>query len=261
MPYKKRPAKKMQNKKRKIYRGKKTRVPKNIRSIVKKEIVKMGAKPEVKRSDLTYSTTDAVMGQCTGNANGWYGAEITPAIAQGSGVSQRVGNRVNVMSAYMTIQLRQMSGCSHPTKIKFQMYYDPTNNTDTISTIVDNLYNYNDYIGGGVIYDYNSTRNLDYLTDMKLVRTWTSVLRADSVSSQLNLKTYGIGFKFKKPKNLSWFSTGSTNNAVGRFYLVAFADSGNCSTTTASTLSNAPVTAINTGVYINYSIKWYYTDP
>lgn len=234
---------------------------KKIASIVKKEINKCGAKPEMKRTDTTYAVVDGVVGQCVGNSNGWYGADITPALSQGNGVSQRIGNRCKIHSAYMTVQLRQMSGASHPTKLKFYLFHDKSSNTDAVSTIVDNLFNYNEYIGGGAsIYDYNSTRNMDYISDLTLLRTWTSYIRADSVSSQLNLKTYSLGFKWKKPKELAFFSTASANVSTGKFFLIVMADSGNASTTTASTLTNAPVLAINTGTYINFSMKWYYTD-
>jgi len=232
-----------------------------ISSIVKKEVEKMGAKPEVKRYDVVYLTTDATIGQVAGNANAYYAGDVNPVLTLGSNANQRVGNRVAIKSAYITIQLRQMSAVSHPTKVKFFLFFDNSATTDAASTVVTDLFNYNDYIGtGNTIYDYNSNRNIDYLTSMQLVKTWTSYMRADSVSGQNNSKTYGIGLKFKKPKVLAWFANGSTNYSTGRFYLMAFCDSGNASTTTASTLANVPITAVNTGLFFNYNVRWYYTD-
>lgn len=237
------------------------KAPKSITRVVKKELKKLAIKPEKKHDDINLASTDYTMGQCAGNANAYFAADVTPYQVPGTNPNQHIGNEITITSYYMQMQIRQMSAATAPARIKFYLIRAKGSNTETAATLVDNLFLDNQFIGGGAaIIDANSQINMDYLPNYQILKRWTTFIRPDQFSGQQMVKTMSVGQKFKRPLSLKWFSATAGAYSLGRLFLLAFPDSGNASAATASTLTNVPVTAINTGQFLNFNIRWYYTD-
>ena len=72
-------------------------------------------KPEKKYTDVNQDEV-AYIGQYAATVTddgAWY-STISPTISGGSNASSRVGNKINLVSAYIQIQLRQMSQTINP---------------------------------------------------------------------------------------------------------------------------------------------------
>lgn len=252
--------------KRRVYR-KKGVVPKrkpvyrkrtSVAAVVKRLIHK---EAEKKHDDIILASTDYNMGQCAGNADAYYAGDVTPFQTTGANANQHIGNEIAITSMNMQYQIRQMSAATTPAKVKFFLFRLKGTNTEPAAALVGNLFLDNQFIGGGnSVVDYNSVMNQDYMSNYQLLRQWTAYLKPDQFSGQQMPCIKRIGCKFKKPLKLQWFTNTASSISHGRIILVALPDSGNASTTTASTLTNAPVLAANTGQLLNFSIRWYYTD-
>lgn len=230
-----------------------------LKKIVQSEIDKK-IKLEKKRVNLNYNPTDYTMGQVAGNAEGYFGSDISPIIAQGDGVDQRSGSLVNITSMYMTLQLRQMSAGQSPALIKFYIIRARGYNDSTASDVVTNLWNTNNFIGtGSQITDYLSDMKIDMLGNYQILKTFTVSLKPDNYTNQQMPVAKIIKLKWKKGLTYRLVSN-STAVSQGRMFLFGFASNGNASASVASTLANVPITAVSTGQLINYNIKYYFTD-
>lgn len=229
-----------------------------IKNIVKQELNKT---VEKKRINTVYSIVDYPMGQVNGNNNGYYSDDITPQMIPGTAVNQRIGNEIKITSLHMQLQLRQMSAATSPVKMVFYMIQSKGFYTGLSSQIVSQLFNTNNYIGAGTtIYDSGSDMNVDQFANFRVVKKFTVYMKPDGFSGQQMPMLRHVGLKFKTPLLVRWYSANQADFSQGRLFLIGFSSNGNASTATASTTSNVPVTAINTGQLINYNIKWYYTD-
>lgn len=253
-------------KKRRVY--KKRAVPRRYKSKtgVKKIVTSMIRKHdqlrvEKKRVNVPYANTDSTMGQIAGNGNAYFASEISPLIVSGTGVDQRIGSMISLCSGHMSLQMRQMSAATAPVKMVFYVIMARGYNDNLPGDVVTSLFNTNNYIGAGTqIYDTGSEMNIDQVANYRILRRFRVNLKADQFSGQQMPVQLNVGFKFKKPIKIRYQGNLSTVINSGRLFLLGFSNNGNASTTTASTLANVPVTAVNTGQFINYNIKWYYTD-
>jgi len=262
MPYTRKTGKKSFARYKKPYR----RYPKRsstitktaVRKVIKSELNKQ---IETKRYSTTFSSTDYSMGQVIGNGTGYFADDITPLPAQGTGVSNRTGNEIKLTGCYMTLQLRQQALAVAPNKITFYIVRMKGDYQAPISDFVESMLNTTEYIGAGsTIYDTQSSLNTDYMGIYKIVKKFNVYMKPDQYSGQQMPVVRNIPLSFKKkPAVVRYFASG-TGIAYGRYFIVALCANGNASTVTTSTLANVPVTGINTGVFINYSIKWYYHD-
>lgn len=215
---------------------------------------------EKKRYDVTYAATDFTMGQVAGNSTAFFASQFTPIPSLGTNAGTRVGNEIAITGMYMTVQLRQMSAATVPVKVQFYLVQFKGDYQLSPQDAVIALFNTTEYIGGGAtVYDTNSSRNVDYMNTYRILKRFTMYCKGDQLSGQNIPTSKNVGLKFPKPLKVRYFASG-TGIASGRLMLFAFASNGNASTTTVSTLTNCPVTAINTGQYINYNAKFYYND-
>jgi len=199
------------------------------------------------------------MGQCAGNGNGFYASFVTPIPSQGSGASNRIGSEINITSAYITVQMRQMSAAVAPTVVQFFLVRTKGDYLQTASDFVVSAISPNNFIGTGTqVIDTNSQWNPDYFGTYSIVKKWKMYIKPDSFSGQQMPAMRNIGLKFKKPL-VQRFLTSATNSN-NKMILIALASTGNASTGVVSTLANVPVTAVNTGLFINFDIRWYFTD-
>lgn len=229
-------------------------VRKIVQSVISKQV-------EKKHDDINLAATDYNMGQVAGNAEAFYAGDITPYQIPGSNPNQHTGSEIQITSAYLQLQLRQQSAAVAPCKVKFYLFRCKGTNTETASALVGNLFLDNQFVGGGSgIIDANSQMNSDYMGNYTMLRKWTVYMKPDQFSGQQMPVTRSIGFKFKKPLKVRWYTQTAGAYSEGRLILVALSDCGNCSTATASTLTNIPVSAVNTGQLLNFNMRWYYTD-
>lgn len=232
-------------------RVKKQSLAKRVKAIVTKMA-------EKKRVTYSNAASPLSVGQVDGlNTAGFFIQDMSPTVSQSAGNSGRVGSEISITSAYLKFQFYQMQSVFCNVKLKYQLVYIPNVCESNITLIAQQLYQNNPF---NSIIDYNSSRNPDYMRSYKILRTGYCTLPNDpgSVTSQNMIIERQLGLKFKKP--LRYRFPGNTNGtAEGRIIMLVFANNGNKNGTTACTL-NVPVGAINTGVYFNYMLDFYYTD-
>lgn len=232
--------------------AKKTTMIRTLRNMMTKQL-------EKKHYTIAYAATDATMGQVTGNGNGFYSGEVTPIPGQNTTSSGRIGNDINITGCYMTMQLRQMSGATAPVKLTFYLLRMRGDYSSNASQVVTNTWTTSEYAGGGgIIYDTQSAMNPDFFGSFRILKKFNMYIKPDQFTGQQMPCVRNVPLKFTKPLNLRFFSGSGISS--GKIFLCGFASNGNASTAVASTITNIPVTAINTGQFINFSMKWYYTD-
>lgn len=216
---------------------------------------------EKKRFDKVIVTPQPV-GQVNGNATGAFCVDVTPLIPEGITFNSRNGASIKLTGWHTKLQLTQQASAQHPMKVKI-MFFQVKGNPITTSSFItppSSLYNWNSFVGGGSsVVDYNSDINPDNFSKYKLIRQKVITLQPDPLSGTTMLKTFSIGMKYKKGHHVRY--DGDTTNVLnGQILMLVLCDSGNMSTTTASTLSNVPVSGINTGATLLYDFRSYYVD-
>lgn len=258
MPYMKKKRGKRTYKKRRSTRKKST-------SSLQRQITALRRalpRPEKKRLD-TYADEE-LFGQVDGQNDGFFSADTTPNPAQGTGVDQRIGAQIKVTGIKYNMQIRQMSAATGNGKMIIELYRVPAQVWSTSATFVNTIFEANPFIrtsGGanaGVI-DYNSQYDPDYFGQFKLLRRKRVSVRGDSLTSQVSIKTFTFGIKFKKAMTIKWNDNGVTPQ-FHQLILVVRADTGNMSSSTASTNTGIANTAVSTGYVLNYNHKTYFVD-
>lgn len=227
-----------------------------------KKMKRTNPKPE-KKFITTYADEE-FLGQVDAQADGFIAADTTPNPAQGIGIDQRIGAEVTLTGLRYDFQIRQMSANIGNAKISIELFKVPAQVWSSAATFTNTIFEANPFIrtsGGanaGVI-DFNSNFDPNYFGQWKLIRRKVITLKGDSLANQVNIKTFPFGIKFKKGLKIKWNDNGVTPQ-YHQLILVIRADTGNMSTTTASTNTGIANTAVNTGFVVNYSHKTYYID-
>lgn len=199
--------------------------------------------------------------QVYGNTDGWNCIDMSLLPAQGTANNQRLGAEVSLHSLNFRMQFYQMSATYQPIKLRYHLVWVKGGDQSLTTTqFMNEFLSVNPF---SVHRDYNSSRNSDYMTVFRVLRSGYTTLPADPGSqvSQLTLRDVRLGAKFKKPLTIR-YNANLNSVAQGKIFLVVLADSGNYSTTTANTEATlaVPVKEINTGAGFNYFIDYYYTD-
>lgn len=202
------------------------------------------------------SAVPAVVGQVNGNSNAGLYLDLTPIPSQGTTRSTRNGASVKLCSQYFRFQIVQQSATVSPIRLRFQLFQNVgSQNNINVGVASGELHQSNPFNG---LIDYNSNRNPDYLRDWKLLREKKIILPTDPLASTLMIKELAFGMKYK---SYHIRFNGDTNVPLqGQMIMVITADNGNCSTTTASTTANIPITIINSGATVAYSVDSYFYD-
>ena len=146
----------------------------------------------VEKKDIESSVSlNTNIGQVNGlatRADGYW--DITPAIIQGSGHSQMTGNSVKLVSMALKGQVTQMSGTAHPIKLKMYIFKN-TGITQAASTVQNSNYflDLNPITG---LPDYQSSRNVNFFKDLKVIKTQTLTLDPDSTSGEIMIKNFSF---------------------------------------------------------------------
>lgn len=203
------------------------------------------------------STSATAVGQVSGNSNAGLYLDVTPLPTQGVTRSTRNGASLKLASQYYRFQIVQQSATVSPIKIRMQLYHvvGAANNIN-VGVAQGEIYSANPFNG---LVDFHSARNPDYFRDYKLLRQRTLTLPTDPQSATLMLKEAAFGMKYKS--HHVRFSGDSQTVTQGQLILCIQCDNGNCSTTTAYTgAASIPVTAINTGFTVQWSVDSYFYD-
>lgn len=227
--------------------------------------IKLGLNTEKKYVDRDVFT--GTFGQVNINANGIFMVDITPTMAQGLGSANRIGNSVKLTGISLPVQFSGEIGTVSARKIKMMLFrVSSADNGVTLTEAIEDYYDPN--ILNGVI-DMNSQRA--YRTHkhdgIKLIRSKTYNLPAvpttligddDNVGDQ---EQSGFSTKFNvKLNDVIRFNANADSLPDGtRYYLYFFADKGNCSNTSSSTL-DVPITSGQTGVRFRLGQRSWYVD-
>lgn len=212
---------------------------------------------EKKRYEINnYNQT---MAQVNANASGHWTYEITPSVSQGTGFGSRQGSSISVRSMFFRFQLAQQSAASAPTTVR--LYVIQTRNGDAFD--VTQFLNYNKYLGalnGVNIYDTHCSRDPDFFSNFRVLRSKQIRLQPDQLSSQSIVKDVTLKLNFGRNGKHVRLNDNTNTPTNTRFYLLALADCGNCNVSTASTLAGIPINAISTGVSMNMDGTVYFID-
>ena len=207
------------------------------------------------------------LGQLYGpTGSGHFTIDTTPFPASGSGHSQRTGSSIKLTGSYFRFQLSQQSATASP--IKFKIYVcENKGDTISVATNVDqtvpavNIFEVNRWIkttDAVNIYDYSSNLNPDRMGNWKILRTYKGVMPSDQYSGILGIKEVSFGVKYKN--HHVKFIDDTTTIIRGQICLILVADCGNSGSINASTLTQVPITVINTGLTFRYECKHFYVD-
>lgn len=229
----------------------------NVKRIAKDvRFLKSVLNPEKKRIVIN-NTSNTPVGQVNGNTSGHLILDLTPLPVVGTGYQQRNGASIRLHSAYYQFQLYDQTATSSPVRVKF-MLFSVKGTPQSTSTIPSQLLTPTPFITGGTVYDYNSAYNPDFLKQYKMIKCWSRTMQPDQLSGQRIIKDVTVPLKFRNTHIR--FNADSTVIASGQLILMILLDNGNMSASTASTLTNVPQTAVNTGLSVNYNLMYYYYD-
>jgi len=240
--------------KSRYFKGKGYRRP-NLTTMVR-DVALLKRSLNVEKKHIQSSITSNVnIGQCNVNADtGQAIYDITPLIVQGVGYSNMTGNSVKLVSMALKGQLKQMSGCQHPMRVKMVIFKSlGVPQTATAIQSGNLLFDINPLTS---CTDFNSERNVNYFRDYSVIKTKYLYLQPDPVSGELMITNFSHIMKLSH--HLKW-NQNTTTLTDGQILVGFFSDSGN-SGATASTLPNVPIKAINSGATIQFFTKFYFVD-
>jgi len=198
---------------------------------------------------------DNVVGQCNGNALATTALDITPILTQGVGVNQRTGQSIKLTSMTCYIAVNMQSAQTVPCKIRFEMWKIIGNPQTSLTNVITECYDANPIT---TIVDYLSVRDPNFYSDFKRIGSKTITFPgAEYAGNTLRQKTIRFNIKLNHHVRYNGATTTLTD---GQMVLMAFAEAGNVSTTTVSTLPFVYGTGINTGFNYQLSNRYYYVD-
>jgi hypothetical protein len=209
--------------------------------------------------------TGQAVGQVNGNNSGTRVYDITPLLTQGVTAETRNGDSVKFTSAYFQFMVSQQTANVISNKLSIELWHynggSPISEADFLAaTYAPTVFS--------TVTDYQSPRNIDRLGDMRLARKMVVSLDADQTNNSTSVRYINMPIKFNKGKghHVRYVGSAIANNPLtdivngrSQLFLVYRAESGNRSNATASTL-NVPITAINTGVFVQASYTMYFYD-
>jgi hypothetical protein len=234
-------------------------------SAIGKDVAMLKAMVNAEKKRVITSTVSGVIGQVDFNAPGGMCHDLTPSISQGTGYSSRIGNSVKIHSMFIQCQLQSQSAQLTQNTLVIQIfkvigqpYVSGTNATfgfSNNSNPLNHIFLSDPFSGVRTLI---SPRDPDYFKRFRVLRTIRRTIKADSTGSESTIKTIGIPLKFKN-YHLK-YSQDTSTLTEGQLLMVAFLENGNSSTSSSSAVSNAPVTAINTGYKFLYTTTHYFYD-
>lgn len=194
-------------------------------------------------------------------------AGLSFSASNGTSDITRIGDEVTVTGMYNEFQFSQQSNATQ--KIRGKIYFfSPKIGSSNVSVTVSTFLNPNGFIYSGSgnvnnVYDYMSSRNMDYFKDYKVLRVKRFTVSPDLASTtQKMISTVKCGLKFKKPWKCRFNSAGQL--VYGQIYMLVVFDSGNAGSVAPSAgavLTGIAKTDTVSGVQWSYFSKTYFIDP
>lgn len=223
-------------------------------------LVKSMVNAEKKRFQTTLA--GQLVSQVSGNNNGYFAVDLTPQVAQGTGLGQRTGSSIKLHASHFSMQFYHQPNTAGPMKLCMYLIHPKVPQT-SVSTFINSIFNANPFVlnaGTPAIVDYNSDFNPDYKGQYTILRKKTFTVPMDTYSGVSVIKTIKFGHKWAKNHHVRYTADGNTVIATGQVLLLILADSGNQSSGTASTLTNVPVAGTLTGMTYDANIYHYFYD-
>lgn len=237
------------NKRRKtINLGKMLRDVQTVKSIVNSE-----------KKQISGFAGSSSLGQVNGNAEGAYTLDITPGIPQGTTDSTRTGDSVKLTTAMFKFQVSQQSANTGPVRVKLRIY-KVLGTPQATSLFLNQISLPNVFVTGANIRDYNSQPDQDYRQQYVKIAERRFTIRGDNFSGQNTIKNIDLPIKFGKYGHHIKYAENTNVIASGQLMMIVQCDTGNLSAGTPSTLGGVLNTAVNTGLFINRSMTFYYYD-
>lgn len=192
-------------------------------------------------------TSFAQYDSVSGNTSGHLFQEISPAVVQGTGSNQRVGNQFKLTGACMEFQLTKNLPLHGTCSYKI-MILQQKNGNDALA--VEDVLERNHFITNATIYDTHSQRNQMQMGNMKVVKTIYGRFQQDqnddtaADATQAVIRNHTVPLRFN---DLVKYNAGNSNVPVcNRFYVLYLAGTGELDDTES----------IKAASYI----KYYYVD-
>lgn len=262
MPFKKTARKFLKNKIWKPYSQKKGGRGRANRMKLYNEVqqLKKAINAEKKRIDDT-ATSNTAIGQVITNAPGYYVNDITPIPSTGSGYSQRSGSSIKLSASHFIFQLTSQSALVSPMKVVIELYLIKGTPYGSPVDFVNAAFEATPFVGGASIIDYNSQYDPDKFGTYQKLISKKIFFNPVNYSGQKLIRTIHFGIKYNKGQGHHIrYSDDTTTIINGQLLLLIRSDSGNAHSSTPSSLTGIPVTAVNTGFTINWDINHYYYD-
>jgi hypothetical protein len=188
-----------------------------------------------------------VFAQYNNTTSGHETMELTPAIPQGTGSNQRIGNQVKLTGACMELKLTKQGNQHGTIAYKIMLVRKPDGN-DTLD--IADFIEGNHFISGATIYDTASQRNQQQMGNFKIVKTLSGRFNQDQNTeigddTQI-VRNFTIPLKFTKDNMIRYNTGASTQSIKNRYYLVCLASNGDQNN--------------GSGIQIQQYTRWYYVD-
>lgn len=228
-------------------------IPQMVRDVA---MLKSMVNAEKKRFVIT-STSAQSIGQVNYNSSGYLAVDITPTPSENATQSGRSGSSVKLNSAYMKFQFYHQSSTVHNIKLKMYVVQVLGVQSTGPGTFLGNMFLSNSFVSPSIT-DFNSQLNPDYFRQYRIIKQKTVSLPPDSVSNAQVIKEVAVPLKFRNYHVR--FNQDTNTVTAGQLFLFILADSGNISSSTASTCTPIPVAGTSTGCLCNYNLTYYYYD-
>ena len=197
---------------------------------------------EKKRVDISVGN-GIIAQQNAGADTGFYFGDITPTITSGTGVAQRLGASVKVVSANVKLQIAQGTSCINPMRIELFIVkvlgVPQTINAAFVRTF--KLLN-----PFSTFTDIFSDRDPDTYAQFRVIARRKYFLPGDQLTAMNTYVSKNIPIKFKIPHTMR-YANDTTVLREGQIFMCAFSDSGNITGNTNATLQ--------------HSTRFYFVDP
>ncbi len=253
---------------KKVYRKKGVSV-KGVKAIVNSMMKKTCEKKEY-NTYLTGQQVGQFQALSTGanpsSASFINSAIVSSSLTNGTTDITRVGDEIMVTGIHQMFQFSHQQNTSQAIRCKYYMFSPRvSSNTASFSTgafLNPNPIVYSGNTGNPVLYDFISSRNIDNISNFKILRSGRFIVPADQASlSQKLVKTVSLGLKFKKPWRVRFDTSGTL--VSGQIFVLIVAESGNTSANVPnlSQTSGIAITDTYSGLNLSCYTKVYYIDP
>lgn len=201
-----------------------------------------------------------IVGQVNANTSGHYVADFTPTPSQGDGYNNRQGNSIRWKSSHYSFFFQRQGNNVAPCNIKIQLIKVIGEAYSNPSTILGRFIEPDRWVTNGTIYDTASDRKPEYFKQYRVLRTINVRFPQVSYSGIQGSSQKIVNFGLRLPSHHVKWNNNSNTLADGQVICLITMDTGNCNTTTASTLDDISNNGASTGIRFAYNRLDYYYD-